>query len=77
MRKRPLSITLSPYNRELLHLLANKKDRSLSYIIGWAIERFADHDELGLDFDTLKRVRDKHDIMEPGESDEPDEKANA
>jgi hypothetical protein len=39
--KTPLSITLSTFERALLEALAADQDRSLSYMAGLAIERYA------------------------------------
>jgi len=69
MRKRPLSITLSDYNRALLSALADRHDRSLSYIIGWAVERMSENIDLGLGDDKLNKLRDKYDMVKPGEED--------
>lgn len=63
MATQKLSVSLDPYTYELLQALARDHDRSLSYIICVAIQRHADSDA-GLDFDLLKTIRKKHDIVE-------------
>lgn len=40
-RKRPITLSLSPFEHALLERLSELLDRSLSYTTGWAIEKFA------------------------------------
>lgn len=68
MRKLPLSITLTPYQKEVLDAAAASEDRSLSWIIGAAIEHFAttggpfngnDFDPV-VDRETMKAIMERH-----------------
>jgi hypothetical protein len=72
MRKRPLSVTISDFEYDLLQALASERDRSLSYIVGHAIEIMAYHGstevngEWGspvLSREDLKLIEQKHDML--------------
>jgi hypothetical protein len=68
MRKKPLSVTLDEFELDLLRALALHQDRSLSYVVGHAIEVYAYHGskEYGewgdsvLSRDELNKIEEKH-----------------
>ncbi len=74
MRKKQLSVTLTLFEMELLKELAIEKDRSLSYMVGHAIETFAYHGAMeggewgaaNLDSKILERIEKKHFIEKEG-----------
>jgi len=63
-RKRPVSITLSEFELDLARALARQEDRTVSYILGAAIEWYCKDDSLArgtrLDSKIYDSIVEKH-----------------
>ena len=63
-RKRPVSVTLSEFELDLARALADQEDRTVSYILGAAIEWYCKDDSLAcgtrLESKVYDRIFEKH-----------------